>query len=67
MIRYPINSTNNKLYVRLNDTAAGDVFSDHIVTIDQGAPTFSALADELTTKLTGLGPSTITVTWNPAT
>ena len=53
--------------MRLNDTAAGDVFSDHIVTIDQGAPTFSALADELTTKLTGLGPSTINVTWNPAT
>ena len=66
---YPINSTNNRVYVRFRTSTSSNpiVFTDHTVLLDEGAPSFSTLASELTTKLSALGPSTVTVTWNPAT
>ena len=64
----PVNDTNDRLYVRIR-TAVGTpvTFSDHVVTLDHGSPTFSSLALELGTKLSALHASTIAVTWNSAT
>lgn len=65
---YPINSTNNRLHVRLRTSTSLPVtFTDHVVLLAEGAPSFSALATEATTKLSALGTSTFAVTWNPAT
>ena len=66
---FPINATNNRLYIRLRTSTNSNPveYSDFVVLLDQGAPTFSALAQELTAKLSALGAPTITVTWNAAT
>ena len=59
----PVNSSNNLLYVRIR-TAVGTpvVYSDFVVSLDEGSPTFSSVASELSTKLSALHASSIAVT-----
>ena len=65
---YPVNDSNRVLRVRVRSSASLPVqFTDHKVLLDEGAPTFSDIAQELTTKLSGLTSSTISVSWNPST
>lgn len=64
----PINSSNNTLRVRIRTAVGSPVtYSDFTVPLDEGPPTFSSLASELSTKLSALHASTIAVTWNSAT
>ena len=64
----PSKHTNRVLRIRIRSSASLPVqFTDHKVLLDEGAPTFSGIAQELTTKLYGLTSSTITVAWNPST
>ena len=65
---YPINDSNRVLRIRIRDSASLPVqYTDYKVLLDEGAPTFSGIAQELTTKLSGLTSSTISVAWDPST
>ena len=64
---YPGNSSNKALRIRIRSSANQPAqFTDHEVLFDEGGPTFSGIAQELTTKLSGLTSSTISVPWNPS-
>ena len=65
---FPINNSNNVVRIRIRSSASLPVqFTDHKVLLDEGGPTFPSVAQELTTKLSGLTSSTISVSWNPTT
>ena len=64
----PINSSNRNLRIRIRTAVGSPVqSSDFLVQLDEGSPTFSSLASELSTKLSALHTSTFAVTWNSAT
>jgi len=64
----PINSSNRNLRVRIRIAVGSPVqSSDFLVQLDEGSPTFSSLASELSTKLSALHASSFTVTWNSST
>ena len=49
---FPINSSNNVVRIRIRSSASLPVEStDHKILLGEGAPTFSSIAQELTTKL----------------
>ena len=64
----PVNSSNRNLRIRICLAVGTPVQSqDFLVQLDEGNPTFSSLASELSTKLSALHTSSFTVTWNSST